>query len=167
MNCDFKVFTTAFVVSLAMFPPAFAQDSRAQLAASAGLTPAEAQGLSLGELAVLQHNEGARRDDELVIVMHRSTEPVNNGAHRQLILASGLTPAQAADLSLNELAALNHNRNVRRDDALVIVSGRTAGLGNAGHDQFGASAGIGPDAARAMTLDEIYIVKIAKQSSDN
>lgn len=167
MERKFKVATTAFVASLAVFPPAFAQDSRAQLAANAGLTTAEAQGLSLQELAVLNHNLGVQRDDALVVVPKRGTEPVDADARRQLILAVGLTLAEATDLSLSELTVLRYNLGARQDDEMVIVSGRDAGPGNADHTQFAASAGVDADAAREMTLDELYVVKIARLSSDN
>jgi hypothetical protein len=167
MKRDFKFFTTTFVVSLAVFPPAFAQDARAQFAANAGLTAAEAQGLSLQELAVLNHNLGARRDDEQVIVMHDTTGSVDARARTQLVLAAGVAPAEAAGLSLDELTVLKHNSDVRRDDQIIIVSGRSADVSNAGHAQFAASTGIDADAARGMTLDEIYVLRIEKLSSDN
>jgi hypothetical protein len=167
MKRNFKVFTTAFLVSLAVFPPAFAQEARAQLAANAGLTAAEARGLSLDELAVLAHNRGTSRDNQQVIVMRHNTGSVDAIERRQLILAAGLTPAQAADLSLDELTVHKHNRDVGQDDRIVIVSGRTDGVSIAGHAQFAASAGVGADVAHGMTLDELYIVKIARLSSDN
>ena len=96
--------------------PAFAQS---QLIANAGLTPAEAQGLSLSEIAALKFNRDSASDyrqtvrqDVGVTVTSRSAD----GADRwsQLVSNAGLSPDEARGLSLNEIA----RAKFKRDDSL-------------------------------------------------
>jgi hypothetical protein len=84
----------------------------AQLIAAAGLTPAEAQGLTLSELAAGKSN--ASSDDDQQIVVMSSRGPVHLPS--QLIAAAGLSTAEAQGLSLGQIAAFKFNRDTRPGD---------------------------------------------------
>ena len=59
----------AAAIALALAAPAVADSG--QLAASAGLSPSEAQALTLTEIAQAKFNRDARGDDRQVIVRHQ------------------------------------------------------------------------------------------------
>jgi hypothetical protein len=84
----------------------------AQLIAAAGLTPAEARGLTLSELAAGKSN--ASSDDDQQIVVMSSRGPVHLPS--QLIAAAGLSTAEAQGLSLGQIAAFKFNRDTRPGD---------------------------------------------------
>ena len=140
-------------IALAAAAPAFAN---AQLIASAGLTPAEAAGLSLTEIAQAKFNRDSRNQDRQQIVSGRSSAEAGasalndvlvakvyreggrdrvQGAVRgkgvtvasrsgaadpsdraQLIAAAGLTQAEAAGMTLNEIAVAKFNREADHDN---------------------------------------------------
>ena len=72
--------------------PGFAQS---QLVASAGLSPAEAAGLSLTEIAQVKFDRDA---DGQVIVEHGVSSPA---AKASLAASAGLSPAEVRGLSLS------------------------------------------------------------------
>lgn len=128
----------AVVVSIAAASTAFAMDY-SQLAASAGLTPAQAQGLTLNEIALAKHNaeldrgEGigtsvsasyvlSERDAGQVVASTRSGPAYlgNGAAYRQLIANAGLTQEQAMGLSLREIATAKFNRDTVADDRMGV-----------------------------------------------
>lgn len=131
-----------------------------QLAASAGV---DAFGLSLTEIARAKINAEARGDDRVPMVTPGSSGP---GARSQLIAAAGLTQAEAAGMSLTELAAAKSFREDRGDDRHVYVASSDAN-GGAGVSQLAASTGIAPEVARTMSIHEIYLEKIVRESSDD
>jgi hypothetical protein len=88
----------------------------AQLIAAAGLTPDEAQGMTLAELASHKTSFNARHDERQVVVSGRSIEGIDPSAHRQLVAAAGITEAEALGVSLNDLYVLKINRESSRDD---------------------------------------------------
>jgi hypothetical protein len=84
----------------------------AQLIAAAGLTPAEAQGLTLSQLAAAKHNAGTRGDDRQTVMAAAGA----GMAGPQLVAAAGLDAGAAEGLSLSEVAAVKFNRDTRQDD---------------------------------------------------
>jgi hypothetical protein len=123
--------------------PAFANS---QLIASAGLTPAEAQGLSLTEIAQYKFNRETGRDGQQAAELDR------------------VAPAVAAGRSLNAVAISSANdglsfsdqqRNVSRSG----VTKASRNVGNGDWSQLIASAGLTPAEAKGMTLNEIAIAK--------
>jgi hypothetical protein len=84
-----------------------------QLAAVAGLSADEAQGMSLGEIYVAKINREARGDDKQAV---KSTGAVMStrsayGAGAQLVASAGLSADEASDLSLTEIAAAKFDRD--------------------------------------------------------
>jgi len=158
------VLNAAFAAAIAFAAaPAFAGS---QLAASAGLSPAEAQGLSLSEIAQIKFNRDTRGDDRHPIVV-----PGNGGDTDQLASAAGLSKSEAAALTLDEIFVAKINREARGDERQAApgdgatMSSRSAS--GAGYGQLAASAGIPADAAAGMTLRQIAAAKFASESDDN
>ena len=138
--------------------PAFAD----QLAANAGLSPAEAQGLSLTEIAQAKFNRDTREDDRHPVVV----VPGSGGDYTQLAAIAGVS----ADKSLNEIFVAKINREARGDEqqavkASGVVMGSRSVNSGAGHSQLAASAGISD--ASGLSLTEIAAAKFANESDDD
>jgi hypothetical protein len=123
--------------------PAFANS---QLIASAGLTPAEAQGLSLTEIAQDKFNRETGRDGQQAAELDR------------------VVPAVAAARPQNAVAISTANDGLSYYDQQrnVSLSGVTMAsriVGNGDWSQLIASAGLTPAEAKGMTLNEIAIAK--------
>ena len=151
---------TAFAVSAAAVP-AFAAS---QLVANAGLTPAEAQWLTLNEIAVAKFSRNADHDSRQTVVMTGM-----GGNYAALAANAGLSPDEARGLSLNEIAVAKFNRNADNDSRQDVVRG--AGVtamsrsgGTAVSSQFAANAGLTPDEAAGLTLTEIAIAKFNRNA---
>ena len=90
----------------------------AQLAAVAGIEPGEAQAMSLNAIFVAKINREVGRDQQQLpkstSVIMSSRSP--SAANAQLIAAAGLTPAEAAGMTLTEIAAAKFNRETGRDN---------------------------------------------------
>lgn len=143
--------------------PAFAD----QLAANAGLSPAEAAGLSLTEIAQAKFNRDTRGDDRHVFVV-----PGTGGNHDQLAAVAGLSPAEASRMTLAEIYVAKINREARGDERQAAGSG-TAIMGSRSlggpnnHTQLAASAGIDPADAAGMSLADIAAAKFARDTDAN
>jgi hypothetical protein len=133
----------AAAVAVSAASPVFANS---QLIAAAGLTPAEAQGLSLTEIAQYKFNRETGRDGQQAAELDR------------------VAPAVAASKPLNAVAISSANdglsysdqqRNVSRSG--VTMASRN--VGNGDWSQLIASAGLTPAEAKGMTLNEIAIAK--------
>ena len=141
--------------------PAFAQS---QLIANAGLTPAEAAGLSLNEIAVAKFNRGSDSSERQV-----SFTPASGGASAQLAASAGLAPHQAQSLTLTEIAAAKFNRDTSADDAQRVqrpsgVTQITRSLGTDGRRQLVAAAGLSQDEANGLSLTEIARAKFDRDT---
>lgn len=134
-----------------------------QLAASAGLSAAEAAGLGLHEIARHKFNADARGDDRIaVVVIEGNSAP---GARAQLAAVAGLDLAEAATASLNEMAEAKIRAGARGDDRQPAV---TAGeVSAAGRAQLAAASGLDPEVARSMTSHQIFLERIVRSSSDD
>ena len=139
--------------------PAFAD----QLAANAGLSPAEAQGLSLTEIAQAKFNRDTRGDDRHPIVV-----PGSGGNVTQLAAVAGVSPDGK---SLNEIFVAKINREARGDEQQAVKSAAMVSTrsvkGGAAYGQLAASAGISPADAAGMSLSEIAAAKFARDTDDN
>ncbi|HET9067716.1 MAG TPA: hypothetical protein VFN28_03655 [Amaricoccus sp.] len=139
--------------------PAFAD----QLAANAGLSPAEAQGLSLTEIAQAKFNRDTRGDDRHPVVVI----PGSGGDYTQLAAIAGVS----ADKSPNEIFVAKINREARGDEKQAVKTGAMLSSrsvkGGAGYVQLAASAGISPADAAGMSLGEIAAAKFARDTDDN
>ena len=92
-----------------------ADASRTQLAAGAGLTPEEARGLSLTEIAAAKFNRDSDGDDQQRVVRSGDVTVISRSADgtawSQLAASAGLTPEEARGLSLGEIAAAKFDRD--------------------------------------------------------
>jgi hypothetical protein len=140
--------------------PAFAD----QLAANAGLSPAEAAGLSLTEIAQAKFNRDTRGDDR-----HYFVVPGSGGDYTQLAAIAGVSPEGK---SLNEIFVAKINRESRGDEQQAVKGGDVtmtsrSVAGGAAHAQLAAGAGISAADAAGMSLGEIAAAKFASESDDN
>jgi hypothetical protein len=141
--------------------PAFAQS---QLIASAGLTPAEAAGLSLNEIAVAKFNREADSGDRQPAFSKGS-----NGDASQLAASAGLGVSEARGLSLTEIAAVKFNRDAPGDDRQRVRRGGdvtviSRSVGSGAYAQLLASAGLTPGEARGLSLSAIAAAKFDRDS---
>ena len=156
----------AVAVAVAAAAPAFADS---QLAANAGLSPVEAQGLSLTEIAQLKFNRDTRQDDRHPIVV-----PGSGGDYAQLAASAGISADEAKGMSLGEIYVAKINRESRGDEQQVVkasdvtMTSRSVANG-AGYAQLAASAGLSADQAAGITLGQIAAAKFARDTynSDN
>ncbi len=79
----------------------------------------------------------------------------------RIALGLGLSPDEAARLSLREIAVMKHDAGSRGDDR----TGPQVDHGPFPADsQFAASAGVRPATARGRAFDEILFVKVRRRS---
>jgi hypothetical protein len=156
----------AVAVTVAAAAPAFAGS---QLAANAGISPVEAQGLSLTEIAQAKFNRDTRQDDRHVFV-----EPGTGGDYTQLAASAGISADEAQGMSLGEIYVAKINRESRGDEQQAVKGGGVTMTsrsvsGGAGYAQLAASAGLSADEASGLTLGQIAAAKFARDtySSDN
>ena len=142
--------------------PAFAD----QLAGNAGLTPAEAQGLSLTEIAQAKFNRDTRGDDRHPVVVI----PGSGGDYTQLAAVAGVS---ADGLTLDQIFVAKINREARGDEQQAVkggnvVMGSRSVKSGAAYGQLAASAGLSAADAAGMSLGEIAAAKFARDTnSDN
>jgi len=143
--------------------PAFAQS---QLVANAGLTPTEAAGLSLNEIAVAKFNRGSDSSERQV-----TFTPGSAGNSAQLAASAGLAPNEAQSLTLTGVAAAKFNRDGDADDAQSVqhrgdVTVITRSIGADGHGQLIAAAGLTRDEANGLSLTEIARAKFDRDTDN-
>lgn len=150
------ILTTVVALGLSSAAPVLAND---QLAASAGLSPAEAQGMSLTEIAQYKFNRGVSHSDQQGV----GIEPGSGGVTTQLSARVGAEPGT---MSLNELTVAKYNAETRQDDrqgpastTSVTVISRSFGGMSPARGQFIANAGLTPAEADGLTLNEIAAYK--------
>ena len=88
-------------------------EARAQLAASAGLSAAEAKSWTLGEIFVAKINREARGDDRQAVKGAGVTVTTRSGSsadYSQLIASASLSADEAAGMTLTEIAAAKFSR---------------------------------------------------------
>lgn len=151
--------TVASIISFGAMSSAFAQDN-SQLIASAGLSQSEAQGLTLNEIAAAKFNQGESRPDRQVILSPERVA-VDPARHAQLIAAAGLTAEEAEGLSISALGVAKHNTGADNDEQQAQRFMFSRGPIEMAPPQFAATAGLSPEEARGLTLNEIYAIKLA------
>ena len=140
--------------------PAFAD----QLAANAGLSAAEAQGLTLSQIAQVKFNRETRGDDRQAVII----VPGHSASYDQLAASAGLSASEARGMSLDEIFVAKVNKESDTDDQQLVTGGdvtmasRSAYSPNA---QFAASAGLSPAEAAGMSLTEIAAIKFQRDTS--
>jgi hypothetical protein len=161
-----RAVTTASVLALSLLAlsPVNAQ-SWTQLAASAGLTAAEAQGMTLNEIYAAKINRESGRDGQQLVSRRATPTMVVVTRDAQLIAAAGLTPEEAQGMTLAELASHKTSFNARHDERQVVVSSRSIeGIDPSAHRQLVAAAGITDAEALGVSLNDLYVLKINKES---
>jgi hypothetical protein len=161
-----RAVTTASVLALSLLAlsPVNAQ-SWTQLAASAGLTVAEAQGMTLTEIYAAKINRESGRDGQQLVSRRATPATVVVTRDAQLIAAAGLTPEEAQGMTLVELAGHKTSFNAGHDERQVVVSTRSiGGIDPSAHRQLVAAAGIPEAEARGVSLNDLYVLKINKES---
>lgn len=138
-----------------------AQADAVQIVRGLGLSPEQAAGLSLTEIATMKRNAETRGDDRSGLPAQGDAGPA---ARVQLAYAAGVTPSEAADMSLSDLAAAKIAREARGDDRVAVQPRRAPATADA---QFAASAGVAPEIARAQSFNALFLVKIERQSGDD
>lgn len=132
-----------------------------QLAASAGISRAAAQQMSLTEVAATKFNRDGGRDDRQTVGGAQAPVIVDADRHAQLIAAAGLTPAEAEGLTLSELAAGKVNAGSDADQQIVVMSSRGPVRQPA---QLIAAAGLTPAEAQGLSLSQIAAVKFNRDT---
>ncbi len=135
-----------------------------QLIAAAGLTPAEAEGMTLTELHAYKINRGAPRAAERVTVVARTLPAFDPRVHGYLVVSARENPDVVYGGSLSEIAAVKINRGSDPDERIPVLPERTAAFSPARSPQFVAAAGLSPEEAAGMTLTEIHVRKINREA---
>jgi hypothetical protein len=138
-------------------------DGTSQLAAIAGLSPVEAEGMTLTEIYAVKVNREARRDDRIT-VSSRQFDGLVSEDHAGLVAAAGLSMGEAYGMSLSELAAHKNNLRARQGDEIPIVVERSAFFDPADHPQLLARAGLTAEEAEGMTLAEVHAAKVYREA---
>ena len=116
MKRDLEIFTTAFALSLTALTPALAEGEWTQLIANAGLTPAEAEGLSLEQIAVYEFNRSSRPDDAIGVVAHDEPGACRRSTYGQLDRVGRASVAlKPENMTLREVFAYKLDRDGRED----------------------------------------------------
>ncbi|HET9067457.1 MAG TPA: hypothetical protein VFN28_02345 [Amaricoccus sp.] len=161
-------------IAIGIAAPAFADS---QLAASAGLSPEEAAGMSLTEIAAVKFNNDTRPDDRQSI-RHGSGATVSSrtfvypGRSSGKVAASaGLSPEQAKGMTLTEIVAVKFNNDTRDDDRQTVKHERGVTLAThapgtplAAFAQLTASAGLSPATADGLSLTGIAAYKFDRDT---
>jgi hypothetical protein len=153
-------------IALGIVAPAFADS---QLAASAGLTDEQAEGMSLTEIAQYKFNRDESGADRWV-----PSIPATNGSAdpARLAASAGIDSGDAGGMTLTEIAAVKFNNDTRPDDRQSVVYPSGATVASRSVDdpskafaQLIASAGLSPAEAKGMSLTEIAAYKFDRDVS--
>lgn len=102
-------------------------------------------------------------DDNMVIIARGEPTMVDPVAHAQLIAVAGLSAAEASGLTLNDLAIAASNAGAGGDDRQGPAA-RGHGRGAAGV-QLAAAAGLTPEVARSLSLEQVVMIKFDRDES--
>lgn len=138
-------------------------DALSQLAASAGLSRAEAAGLSLQEIAVRKFNLDVSAGDRRSTGVVRSSR---GGFPPQLAAAAGLSAAEAAAMSTTEIAERFFQENASGGDRRADVRFHPS-TGRGSYPQLAAEAGLSEEEAVGKSLNEIARLVFKRSMSDD
>lgn len=143
---------TAVMAAMAQAPAVTGNDLT-QLIESAGLTPAEAQGMTLNEIQAYKYNRGHSGSDK-VTISTRSGTAYDAGRNGQLVSSAGLG-SDGASMPLSEVAAYKVNRGAGEENRIPVGVVYGPEFDAAAHPQLVAGAGLTPSEAAGMSLSEI------------
>lgn len=150
----------AAVLAVALAGPALAGSS---LATNAGLSPADAAGLSLTEIAQAKFNRDAGFTQNAQAASTASADARSN-----LARAAGLSADAAQDLTLGQIAAVkftngaSDNNQIRPADLNASLATRSAD--DRAWAQLVSNAGLSADAATALSLTDIAAAKFDRDN---
>lgn len=101
--------------------PAFDPRAHGQLVVSARENSEVAYGMSLSDIAAVKLNLGSDPDDRIPVLPER-TAKFSPARAQQFVAAAGLTPEQAAGMTLTEIYVRKINREARGDDRQGIAT---------------------------------------------
>lgn len=166
-----RIFARCALASTALLGATFAAGLYAQaadtsqLAAAAGIAPAEAATMSLTEIAAAKFNRDTRGDDRQVVSAAKPAM-ADPARHAQLIAAAGFTAEEASGLTLTQLAAGAFNAGSDPDDAQPVVTMSSRGpVRIDGH--LAVAAGLDPVAAQRMSLTGVAAAKFDRDTGDD
>ncbi len=169
-----RIFVRCGLVSATILGATFAVGLQAQaadtsqLAAAAGISPAEASTMSLTEIAAAKFNRDSAGDDRQS-TSHATATAVDPARHAQLIAAAGLTPDEATGLTLTQLAASAFNASSDGDARQPVVSMSSRGpvVLTSADAHLAFAAGLTPAEARGMSLTEVAAAKFNRDTRDD
>jgi hypothetical protein len=147
--------TAALLAALAQAPVATGNDLT-QLIEAAGLTSAEAAGMTLNQIQAHKYNRA--HPDDTVTVSTRSAARFDAGRNPQLVGSAGLGP-EATAMPLSEVVAYKVNRGADGDGRIPVGAARVPAFDAAAHPQLVGGAGLTPSEAAGMTLGEIQAAR--------
>jgi hypothetical protein len=165
-----RIFTRTALASAAILAAGFAAGVRAQaadmaqLAAAAGVSPAEAATMSLSELAAAKFTRDSADENHQKIADTRVI-PVDPARHAQLIASARISPAEAESLTLSQLAASKFNAGSDDDNAQPVAMSSRGPVSVGSHLAY--TAGVDPAEAGGMSLTEIAAAKFARDTGDD
>jgi hypothetical protein len=158
MTNQIKALLLGATAALALATAAPAAD-RSQLAANAGLSPAEAQQLTLTEIAAQKFSRDSENAQRAAIEPGTAAD-----APRQLAATAGVAPDDARNLDLTQIAARFFNRASgdqdqqtvapRGQESLYVMGTRQQPAGDTAR-QLARSAGLSDEEARGLSLRQI------------
>jgi hypothetical protein len=165
MKRDLEVFTAVFALSLTALSPALADGEWTQLIADAGLTPAEAQGMSLEQITVYKFNHDAKPHNAIGVVARSGPIQADPQAHGQLIHAAGLSSADIDGLTLGEVFAYKSDLDNAEDYHPTAPAGPGA-IDPSAHAMLIASVGLSPEDAAGMSFSALAMRKFKLDGAD-
>lgn len=150
----------AAALAVALAGPALAGG---QLAANAGLSPTEAAGLSLTEIAQAKFNRDAGFTQNA-----QGATTASADARADLARAARLSADSAQDLTLGEIAAVKFTSDSRDNDQ-IRAAGQSASLatrsvGDRAWAQLVSNAGLTADKAATLSLTDIAAAKFDRDN---
>ncbi len=150
MKRTFTALAALTAVALGATAPAIAADQ--QLIAAAGLTQAEAEGLTLNQIAAAKYNRDRSYTDRQAVVIVPGASSVDADDLNGLAIAN-----YNAGKSQTDVQATPETGNLTAASRSVAVEGR--------HAQLIASAGLTQEEAEGLTLNQIVAAKYNRDAS--
>lgn len=161
MNTYFKT-ALAAVALVAAVGPAAAESAYSQLAANAGLSPRQAEGLTLAQIAAFHVNVGESLQDRQAIPGWVPGVD-STAAARNIVLGFEMSSRNGPGLTLAEIAAIQTNRSESNADRITVTR-PMPGRGS-DHRQLAAAAGLGLDGAEGRSATELAAILFNRDES--
>jgi hypothetical protein len=159
--------TTTSLMLAALFAASSAQADISQLIRNTGLSPAEAEGMSLSEIAGAKFNRDADGNDRQPVFRpaagnSKSSRGLGHEETRQQLISHVGLPSETAEgLSLDHIAAMKFNRSASADErqpvpTVEVERQRPAGgASDAARHQLAAAARLSREDASGLSPAEL------------